>query len=240
MDTTELSKNIQDLKALLETGALNRKSHWKKYRMAVKYARKGQITAEERDALGKIDGLFFDSWNVPKFSIKVGTILLSAGVLILESLYFLTFFFSLDFWFSIILYFLISLMNFILSHSLIHWLVGFPLGITFQNYFIFRSTFRKTKFLSWSPIAKIPIFGIKYNLSSFLSVPKWKRSLMFVSAPIFSWIWFLLNFIALTIFYSDQILILQLLGIIILAIFVFSQVIGFLFYGDYWKARQDY
>jgi hypothetical protein len=233
MDNTELSKNIQDLKVSLDTGTLNRKIHWKKYQTAVKYARKVQMKAEERDILRKIDEVFFDSWNVPKFSIKVGTILLSVGILILESLYLLTFSFYLDFWFSVILYFLNSFVNFILSHTLIHWVFGFLFGINFRNYYIFKSTFCKSKFLSWAPIAKFPTFGIKYDLSSFLSASKWKRSLMFISAPIFSWIWFFLNFIPLSISFSNQILILQLIGIIILAIFVISQLIGFFFYGDF-------
>ncbi len=240
MNSTELSKNIQDLKVSLETGTLNRKNHWKKYQNAVKYARQVQMKAEEEDILGKIDEIFFDSWNVPKFSIKVGTILLSVGILILESLYFLTFSFSLEFWFSVIIYFLISFTNFMLSHTLIHLLFGFFLGIHFRNYFIFKSTFRKSKFLSWTPLMKFPTFGIKYDLSSFLSASKWKRSLMFISAPIFSWIWFLLNFIPLFVFFNNQIFILQLIGIIMFVIFGISQVIGFFFYGDFWKARQDY
>lgn len=240
MDYPEFSKNIQDLKVSLETGTLNRKQHWKKYRTSIKYARKVQIKPEEKDILGKIDEIFFNTWNVPKFSIKVGTILLSVGILILESFYFLAFLIFLDFELNVILYILISLMNFFLSHTLIHLLFGFLLGINFRNYFIFRSTFRKSKILSWTPIVKFPTFGIKYDLSSFLSASKWKRSLMFISAPIFSWIWFLLNYIPLSVSFSYQIYFLQLIGIIIISIFVISQLIGFFFYGDLWKARQDY
>jgi hypothetical protein len=127
-----------------------------------------------------------------------------------------------------------------LSHTLIHLFSGFPLGITFRNYFVFKSSFRKTKLLSWAPIAKFPAFGIKYDLSSFLSVSKWKRSFMFISAPIFSWIWFFLNFFPLLIFHGNQIFILQFIGVIILIMFVFAQLTGFFFYGDFWKARQDY
>ncbi|MFX1284819.1 MAG: hypothetical protein ACFFB5_14255 [Promethearchaeota archaeon] len=240
MDNTNFSRNIKDLEDSYETGTLNRKSHWRKYQTAVKYARKVKITEEEIDILGRIDEFFFDSWNVPKFSIKVGTLLFSVGVLISEILYFLAFYFSVDFWFSVILFFLISFVNFMLSHTVIHCIFGFLLGLNFRNYFIFKSTFRKSNLLAWTPITKLPIFGIKYDLSSFLSVSKWKRSLMFISAPILSWIWFLLNFIPLYIFHSNQILILQYLGIVISIIFVFSQLIGFFFYGDFWKARQDY
>ncbi|MFX0013396.1 MAG: hypothetical protein ACFFB2_01975 [Promethearchaeota archaeon] len=240
MDSTKFNKNVKELTELYETGTLNRKSHWQKYLTAVKYARKAKLTKEDRNILGKIDEFFFDSWTIPKFSIKTGTILFSASVIIIESLYFLIFIFSIDFWFSIIIYFLLSFVNFILSHTLIHWIFGFFLGIRFRKYFIFKSTFRKTRWMSWAPIAKFPTFGIKYDLNSFLSVSKWKRSLMFISAPIFSWIWFLLNFIPLSIYYSNQILILQVIGVIILIIFVFSQLIGFFFYGDFWKARQDY
>jgi len=190
MNNTELIKRIQDLKGLLESGTLSRKKHWKEFWFVVKLARKGQITPEGRETLGKIDEIFFDGWNVPKFSIKGGTILLSVGVIILESFFLLTFSFSLDFWLSVIFYFLISFINFILSHALIHWIFGIVLGINFRNYFIFKSTFRKSKLISWTPIAKFPTFGIKYDLSSFLSVSKWKRTLMFISAPIFSWICF--------------------------------------------------
>ncbi|MHA2328859.1 MAG: hypothetical protein ACXACR_10105, partial [Candidatus Hodarchaeales archaeon] len=68
MDYTKFRKNIQDLKELYETGTLNRKSHWKKYRATVNYARKVKITEQERNILGKIDEFFFDNWNVPKFS----------------------------------------------------------------------------------------------------------------------------------------------------------------------------
>jgi hypothetical protein len=240
VNTSKLSNNIQDLKVALETGTLNRKSHWKKHRNAVKQARKVQINAEERDILGKIDSIFFDEWKVPKLSIKLGTILFSIGILILESFYFIAFSFSLDFWFIVVLFFLISFTNFLLSHTLIHWFTGFLLGIDFRNYFIFRSTFRKSKFLSWTPIVKFPTFGIKFDLSSFLSASKWKRSLMFISAPIFSWIWFLMNFIPLIDSFVSQIIILQLIGLAIFSMFVISQLIGFFFYGDFWKARQDY
>jgi hypothetical protein len=240
MDNIKISEDIEGLRVAYETGTLNRKSHWKKYRSTVKYARKVKITEEERDILGKIDEFFFDSWNVAKFSIKVGTLLFLVGIFLLESLYFLIFTFSIDFWFNVILYFLISFGNFILSHAIIHWITGSLLGISFKNYFIFKSTFRKAKWLSWAPIEKFPTFGIKYDLSSFLSVSKWKRSLMFISAPILSWIWFLLNIFPLFIFYTNHILLLQFIGIILFLVFVISQLIGFFFYGDFWKARQDY
>ena len=240
MNSTEFSNNIQTLKVALESGTLNRKNHWKKHQNTVKQARKVQINAEERDILGKIDSIFFDEWKVPKLSIKLGTILFSVGILILESFYFVAFSFSLDFWFIVIFFFLISFMNFFLSHTLIHWFVGFLLGIDFKNYFIFKSTFRKSKLLSWTPITKFPTFGIKFDLSSFLSASKWRRSLMFITAPIFSWIWFLMNFIPLIDFYGNQIIILQLIGVGLFSMFVISQLIGFFFYGDFWKARQDY
>jgi hypothetical protein len=235
-----LNKNIEELKVFLETGTLNRKNHWKKYRSAVKFARKTQISPEEKKILGKIDKIFFDGWNVPKFSIKVGTILLSFGILILQIFYFFTLSLSLNFEIGVILFLLISFTNFILSHTLIHWIIGSLLGINFLNYFVFKSTFRKSKILSWTPLVKFPTFGIKFELSSFLTASKWKRSLMFISAPIISWIWFLLNFIPLFSSFNDQIFLLQLIGLMIFIIFAISQVTSFFFYGDFWKARQDY
>ena len=240
MRNYNLSKNIEELKVFLETGTLNRTNHWKKYRTAVKSARKIQITPKEKEILGKIDEIFFDGWNVPKLSIKVGSILLSFSILILQAFYFFTFSFSLNFELGVILFILISFINFILSHTLIHWSVGSLLGINFQNYFIFKSTFRKSKILSWTPLAKFPTFGIKFELSSFLAASKWKRSLMFVSAPIISWIWFLINFIPLSNYFANQVFLLQLLGLIIFSVFVVSQVTSYFFYGDFWKARQDY
>ncbi|UCG03759.1 MAG: hypothetical protein JSW11_07185 [Candidatus Heimdallarchaeota archaeon] len=240
MKNYDLSENIKELKVFLETGTINRKNHWKKYRTAVKFARKSQITSEEREILGKIDEIFFDGWNVPKFSIKVGSILLSIGIFILQAFYFFTFSLSLNFELGVILFILVSFMNFILSHTLIHWIFGSLLGINFLNYFIFKSTFHKSKILSWTPIVKFPTFGIKFDLNSFLAVSKWKRSLMFISAPIFSWIWFLLNFIPLVNAFSNQIFVLQLISLIIFTIFGISQLTGFFFYGDFWKARQDY
>ncbi|MFX1506086.1 MAG: hypothetical protein ACFFDC_08220 [Promethearchaeota archaeon] len=235
-----MSENIEELKVFLETGTLNRKNHWKKYRTAVKLARKTQITPEENKILGKIDKLFFDDWNVPKFSIKVGSILLSFGILILQVFYLFTFSLSLNFELGVILFLLISFMNFILSHTLIHWIVGSLLGIKFLNYFVFKSTFRKSKILKWTPIVKFPTFGIKFDLSSFLAASKSRRSLMFISAPIISWVWFLINFIPLFNSFNDQIFFLQLMGLIIFIIFVISQVTSIFFYGDFWKARQDY
>ena len=240
MRNYDLSKNIKDLKLFLETGTLNRNNHWKKYRTAVKFARKTQIDLKEKKILAKVDEIFFDGWDVPKFSIKVGSILLSFSILILQVFYFFTFSLSLNFELGVILFVSISFMNFILSHTLIHWIFGSILGINFWNYFIFKSTFRKSKFLSWIPIVKFPTFGIKFELSSFLAASKWKRSLMFISAPIISWIWFVINFIPLFNSFYDQIFLLQLIGLIIFTIFVISQVTSFFFYGDFWKARQDY
>ncbi|MFX1516661.1 MAG: hypothetical protein ACFFC6_10150 [Promethearchaeota archaeon] len=240
MRNYDLSKNIEELRLFLETGTLNRKKHWKKYQTAMKFARKTQITPEEKEILGQIDEIFFNGWSVPKLSIKAGSILLSFGILILEVFYFFAFSLSLNFELGVIFFILISVMNFILSHTLIHWVVGSLLGINFQNYFIYQSTFRKSKILSWTPIAKFPTFGIKFELSSFLTVSKWKRTLMFTSAPIISWVWFLINFIPLFSSFNDQIFLLQLIGLMIFIIFVVSQVTSFFFYGDFWKARQDY
>ncbi|MFX0125001.1 MAG: hypothetical protein ACFFAE_15320 [Candidatus Hodarchaeota archaeon] len=240
MKNYDLTKNIEELKVFFETGTLNRKNHWEKYRTAVKFARKTQITSEERNILGKIDEILFDSWNVPKFSIKVGSILLSTGIIILQAFYLFTISLSLNFELGVILFILISFMNFILSHTLIHWISGSLLGINFQNYFIFKSTFRKSKILSWTPIGKFPTFGIKFDLSSFLAASKWKRSFMFTSAPIISWIWFLINLMPLFSSFNDQIFLLQLIGLMIFTIFVISQVTSFFFYGDLWKARHDY
>ena len=210
--------------------------------------------------LAAVDKLFFDQWKVKKISVFWGSFLLTALTLIAELTYLLV---VLEFivlpnplasenmrlisTFSI--YLLASGISYYASHALIHFVIGRSLGIKFHQYFIFRASFRRMylfkKIPPFSWFAKIPMWlGIKYDLGSFLKAAKWKRTLMFISAPILSSFWFILNYsllIMLNETWKATTTNLKFFVFLLnLMFYVGSLTLSYFRFGDLWKARQDY
>ncbi len=256
-----MSAEIEILKKALETGNLDRKKHWGTFQKTVKKARKsGSLTKQDIKTLAEIDKQFFQEWKVSRMSIFWGSIFLTVLTFLSESLYLLTLFeiiplssvLDMDEWnltLGLLMFFVSSGISYYSSHALIHFVIGRPLGIRFHQYFIFRASFRKIFLFKRVPpfswFASIPMwFGIKYDLESFLSVAKWKRTLMFISAPIISNLWFLINYAFLITFNDSwnsappslQASVL----ILILGFYAGGLLLSFFKYGDLWKARQDY
>ncbi|MHA2227286.1 MAG: hypothetical protein ACXAC8_18870 [Candidatus Hodarchaeales archaeon] len=86
----------------------------------------------------------------------------------------------------------------------------------------------------------MPAFGIKYDLSSFLKAEKWKRTVMFISAPILTWIWFFINYLYLLPLYPLESFFLTLIGILLVIVFLINQILSYYGKGDFWKANRDY
>ncbi len=233
-------QNISELANYVDIGQLNRKKHWKKYHRTLRVARRTDQEEKDLMILNEIDSFFYESWRVPKIKSFIGVPLLGLAVLIVQLLY--IFFLSQDlpFIIGIILFITFSLANFTLSHVIYHWFFGRILGIKFKSIFIFKSAFRKARFPFNAVGNFMPAFGIKYDLFSFLKAKKWKRTVMFISAPILTWIWFGINYLFLVSEYPSEILILKMLGIILMVLFLFTQFLSFYGKGDFYKASRDY
>ncbi|MFX0052683.1 MAG: hypothetical protein ACFE8U_15500, partial [Candidatus Hermodarchaeota archaeon] len=144
------------------------------------------------------------------------------------------------FLFGLVFFFVFSLANFTLSHVIYHWLFGTALGIRFKSVFIFKSSFRKARY-PFSLIGNLlPAFGIKYDTYSFLKASKWKRTVMFISSPLLTWIWFFINYLYLLTYFPSEMSFLILIGVFLVLLFVVNQVLSFYGKGDFWKASLDY
>jgi hypothetical protein len=86
----------------------------------------------------------------------------------------------------------------------------------------------------------MPAFGIKYEVFSFLIAKKWQRTVMLISAPPLTWIWFLINYLYLTFEYSSEDTLLILLGGFLIVGFIVTQFLSYYGKGDFWKASKDY
>lgn len=233
------SEILSELETALNSQNLEKKKHFKKMSQVTRKARKTPQPEPVINLLDKIDSIFFDWWNVPKIPLRQGTLFLLCTVIISEAVFFLVLPYTLNVFLGITTYLFFSLLSFVFSHSLFHLITGELLGIKFKEYFIFKSSIYKSRVFPINKIANfIPLFGIKYHLSTFLKASKWKRTIMLISAPLLSWIWFGVNFLFL--FQTYPIFETIMIALIISIGFLFSQVISFFFNGDLWKARLDY
>ncbi len=249
-------KAIETLANLVESSQLNRKKHWKIYQNALKKARKeNELTKEQIKILSMVDKIFFEHWKVVKIPIRIGTTVLLVISLLIELLYIGTIIGALPILnainnqenrliFGLVTYIMASGIVYYTSHALLHYLIGRPLGIKFQSYFIFRAGFRRVYLFKKVPpfnwFSKLPIWlGIKYDLATFLRANKWKRTMMLISAPIISNFLFIFNYLILITFKPWNTLPIFIL-LIILLFYVGSLALSYFRYGDLWKARQDY
>jgi hypothetical protein len=236
----QFKQNTLELADYLNSGVLNRKKHWRKYHRSLRIARRIPQADEDIRVLSKVDSVFYQNWNVPKIRTSISIPLLSIGVLFVQLLYVFLLSPNLPFIIGMILFLVFSLANFTLSHVVFHWFFGTVLGIKFNSVFIFKSSFRNARF-PFSVIGKImPAFGIKYEVYSFLKADKWKRTLMFISAPILTWIWFIINYLFLLILYPIESSFLSILGLFLVITFIINQFLSFYGKGDFWKASRDY
>ncbi len=236
----EYRQNISNLIKYLDTGELNRKTHWKTYNRALRVARKNPQEDKELKVLSEVDSFFYEKWRVPKVRSSIGIPLLILSVLIVQFSYFIIISQNLLFILGLILFFIFSLTNFTLSHVIYHWIFGIALGIRFKSIFFYKSSFRKARF-PFNLIGNfMPAFGIKYDVYTFLNAQKWKRTVMFVSAPLLTWVWFFINYFCLLVLYSSEISFLLLIGILLVITFLINQVLSYYGKGDLWKANLDY
>ncbi len=236
----QFRQNISELKNYLDSGQLDRKKHLIKFQSSLRVARKSNQDDEDLRILGKIDSFFFEKWRVPKTKQIIGIPVLIIAVLLAQILYFSLIVSKPLFLLGIIFYFVFSFANYTLSHVIYHWIFGIILGIQFKSIFIFKSSFRKARY-PFNLIGNLlPTFGIKYDTYSFLKAKKWKRTMMFISAPLLTWIWFFINYIYLLVQYPSEISLLFTIGGILIVFFVISQFLSYYGKGDIWKATLDY
>ncbi|MFX0150279.1 MAG: hypothetical protein ACFFAJ_05830 [Candidatus Hodarchaeota archaeon] len=236
----EYKQNISELANYLDSGQLNRKRHWKKYQSSLGVARRTVQDDKDLEILNKIDSHFYDKWHVLKIRSSIGIPLLILAILIVQIFYIVTISQNLLFLFGLVFFFVFSLANFTLSHVIYHWLFGTALGIRFKSVFIFKSSFRKARY-PFSLIGNLmPAFGIKYDTYSFLKASKWKRTVMFISSPLLTWIWFFINYLYLLTYFPSEMSFLILIGVFLVLLFVVNQVLSFYGKGDFWKASLDY
>ncbi|MFX0186038.1 MAG: hypothetical protein ACFE95_23390 [Candidatus Hodarchaeota archaeon] len=237
---TQYKQNISELIDYLNSDQLNRKKHWRKYQRSLRVARRTVQDDKDLGLLNEIDSYFFDKWRVLKIKSSIGVPLLILAVLIVQIFYIVTISQNLLFVFGLILFFVFSLANFTLSHVIYHWIFGKALGIRFKSVFIFKSSFRKARY-PFSLIGNLmPAFGIKYDTYSFLKAAKWKRTVMFVSSPLLTWVWFFINYLYLLTYYPSEMSFLLLMGVLLAISFVVNQVLSYYGKGDLWKASLDY
>jgi hypothetical protein len=240
MMSTQFKNNITELTELWNSGQLNRKKHWRLYHKSLRFARLNPVEISDMEILSKVDASFFDKWRVAKIRSTIGISLLLLAVLIVQISFFIIMIQEISFIFGLVIFLAFSLTNFTLSHVIFHWMFGIALGIRFKSVFIFKSSFRKARF-PFNLIGNImPAFGIKYDVFSFLKVEKWKRTAMFISAPILTWFWFLVNYLFLIALYPSELSALTLIGIILAIIFFINQILSYYGKGDFWKASRDY
>lgn len=222
--------------------SLDRKTHWQKYRQAVHLARHLSSTQLEEDVvtlLDQIDHHFFQTWGIPKFSIFWVNIFVLVTVLIVEILYWVGLPSITDVETALLVFIGVSFFFFFLSHCFFHWAVGTLLGIRFRQYFVFRSSFRKVNIFPITILTRFPVLGIKYELGSFLRASRWRRTLMLGAVPFLTSGWFLLHYFPLYQLFAANPLVSLIGGLVLLGI-IGSLVASFFFYGDLWKARQDW
>ncbi len=232
--------NISILEEALNAKKLDKKAHWKTYHQAFRYARLNQAKREEIDVLSSVDSIFFEKWRVPKVRTSIGIPILVISTLIFQIIYFALLSQNLGFIYALVFFFGFSLVNFTLSHVLYHWIFGVVLGIRFKSIFVFKSSFRKAR-APFNLLGNLmPTFGIKYEVDSFLNAKKWQRSVMLMSAPPLTWIWFLVNYIFLLPVYPKEGVVLFVIGGLLIIGFMITQILSYAGKGDFWKASRDY
>ena len=237
---TQFKTNITELADLLNSGQLDRKKHWRQYHRSLRKARLNPVETSDMEILSEIDAIFFEKWRVPKIKSLIGIPLLLLAVLIVQISFFIIMDQEISFIFGLAIFLIFSLANFTLSHVIFHWIFGVALGIKFKSVFVFKSSFRDARF-PFNLIGNLmPAFGIKYDVFSFLKAEKWKRTLMFISAPILTWIWFFVNYLFLIALYPSELSFLIFLGILLIIIFLINQILSYYGKGDFWKASRDY
>ncbi|MHA2156837.1 MAG: hypothetical protein ACXABU_15950 [Candidatus Hodarchaeales archaeon] len=233
-------QNISELTDIMNSGQLNRKKHWRIYQRALRYVRLNPQGEEDYRILNEVDSYFFEKWRVPKVKTSIGIPFLFLAVIFVQISYISLLTQGLEFIIGLLFFFTFSLVNFTLSHVIYHWIFGRVLGIRFKSVFVFKSSFRNAKFPFNLVGNLIPAFGIKYEVFSFLKADKWKRSLMFISAPPLTWVWFFVNYLLMLPIYTSESPILFLLGITLLISFLITQIASYYGKGDLWKASRDY
>ncbi|MHA2231341.1 MAG: hypothetical protein ACXAB4_02505 [Candidatus Hodarchaeales archaeon] len=227
------------LKSALDAGTIDRKRHWKLFQQALQIARNSSPTDEEIKILDHIDDLFYGNWNVRKLSMTKGTLAFFLLTIASEVTYWLFLKSTSEKSLGIGLYMLFSFVSVVASHVIFHWLTGRALGIKFRGYFVSRAAIRKAAFPPFVILAKPPTPGIKYELGSFLTASRWKRTIMLISAPLLTITWFALNYALLIHYFGFQNSLIQLIGLITILCYVGNLVPSYLS-GDLRKARLDY
>jgi hypothetical protein len=230
---------FKPLQSALEDGTLDRTKHWQTFQQAVNVARESHPNNEAINTLDRIDAAFYDNWNARKLSIAKGTLLFLLLTILSEILYWLVLEFSVEKFLAIVFYMIASFVSVSCSHVVVHWLTGRLVGIRFRGYFISRTGMRTSAIPPPVIIAKPPIPGIKYELGSFLSASRGKRTLMLISAPILMSFWFFLNYLLLIQYFSLQDSAIRLIGIITILCYIGNLIPSYM-WGDLREARFDY
>ncbi|MFX0208470.1 MAG: hypothetical protein ACFFDT_20975 [Candidatus Hodarchaeota archaeon] len=239
LDEPPKDNSYLQLQKALEKSTLNRRDHWGLLHRSIRSARRVTPRGEEISVLNEADAKFFDDWQVLKFPIAQGTFFFVFLTLTIEIAYLLLLTMLADPLFAVILYGICSYFALTSSHVVIHWFFGRSFGIKFRSYFVFRSALRKSRIKPLEWLALFPTPGIKYDLSSFLKAAPWKRTVMFISAPVLQGAWFIINFAILSQYFSLKDPIVLATGFLAMLFLVGNMVPSYL-WGDIRKARMDY